>query len=124
MAAPTTAQVLAVLALLLTALSLNVSRLRLKYRVSFGDEGHKDLTVAIRAHGNALEQCLVFAVLLLTLEYQSAGMAAQLAWLGPVFVVARVVHAVAIFRRWLRLRQLAHVLSLLAQLALAMALLR
>lgn len=124
MGAPTTAQVLAVLALLLTALSLNVSRLRLKYRVSFGDEGYKDLTVAIRAHGNALEQCLLFAVLLLALEYQSNAVATQLAWLGPVFVIARVVHAAAIFRRWLRLRQLAHVLSLLAQLAVALVLLR
>ncbi len=124
MGTTTTAQVLAALALLLTGLSLNVSRLRLKYRVSFGDEGHRDLTIAIRAHGNALEQCLLFAVLLLALEHQSAALATQLVWLGPAFVVARVLHAVAIFRRWLRLRQVAHLLSLLAQMAVALALLR
>ena len=120
----TVAHVLALLAILLTVLSLNVSRLRLKYKVSYGDEGHRDLMVAIRAHGNALEQCLLFAVLMLALESQSAGGAARLAWLGPIFLLARVLHPVAMVRRWLRLRQLAHVTSLLAQLTAAWALLR
>lgn len=112
----TVPQLLALLAMLLTVLSLNVSRLRLKYKVSFGDEGHRDLIVAIRAHGNALEQCLLFAVLLLALDIQSPGEVARLAWLGPAFLLARVLHPLAIFQRWLRLRQLAHVSSLFAQL--------
>jgi uncharacterized membrane protein YecN with MAPEG domain len=115
----TVAQLLALLAVLLTVLSLNVSRLRLKYKVSYGDEGHRGLIVAIRAHGNALEQCLLFAVLLLALEIQSPGEVAQLAWLGPVFLLARVLHPLAMAQRWLRLRQLAHLSSLLAQLTAA-----
>lgn len=119
-----TAQIIAVLALLLTALSLNVSRIRLKYGVSYGDGGHKDLTISIRAHGNALEQCLLFAVLLLALDHHTGGLAAHLAWLGPAFVVTRVVHAAAMLKRWLRVRQMAHVLSLLAQLTTILALLR
>ena len=61
------ASILALLALLLTALSLNVSRLRMRHRVSFGDGGHRDLMVAVRAHGNALEQSLLFGLLLLLL---------------------------------------------------------
>lgn len=120
----TVAQLLALLAILLTLLSLNVSRLRLKYKVSYGDEGHRDLIVAIRAHGNALEQCLLFAVLVLALENQAAGEAARLGWLGSIFLLARVLHPVAMFQRWLRLRQLAHVTSLLAQVTAAWMLLR
>jgi uncharacterized membrane protein YecN with MAPEG domain len=120
----TVAHVLALLAMLLTVLSLNVSRLRLKYGVSYGADGHRELTVAIRAHGNALEQSLLFAVLMLALQSQSTGEAALLAWLGAVFVLARVMHPLAMFQRWLRLRQLAHVISLLAQLSAAGMLLR
>ncbi|MGQ2979317.1 MAG: MAPEG family protein [Polaromonas sp.] len=120
----TVAQVLALLAVLLTVLSLNVSRLRLKYKVSYGDEGRRDLIVAIRAHGNALEQCLLFAVLMLALEMSSTSEAARLAWLGPLFLIARVLHPLAMFQRWLRLRQLAHMGSLLAQLTAAWMLLQ
>ncbi|MBA4329369.1 MAG: glutathione S-transferase [Polaromonas sp.] len=120
----TVAQVLALLAVLLTVLSLNVSRLRLKYKVSYGDEGQRDLIVAIRAHGNALEQCLLFAVLMLALEMSSTSEAAGLAWLGPLFLIARVLHPLAMFQRWLRLRQLAHMGSLLSQLTAAWMLLQ
>lgn len=120
----TVAQVLALLAVLLTVLSLNVSRLRLKYKVSYGDEGQRDLIVAIRAHGNALEQCLLFAVLMLALEMSSTSEAARLAWLGPLFLIARVLHPLAMFQRWLRLRQLAHMGSLLSQLTAAWMLLQ
>ena len=120
----TVAQVVAALAILLTLLSLNVSRLRLKYGVSYGADGHRELTVAIRAHGNALEQSLLFAVLMLAVQNQPTGEAALPAWLGAVFVLARVVHPVAMFQRWLRMRQLAHVTSLLAQLTAAGMLLR
>ncbi len=69
----TVAHVLALLAMLLTALSLNVSRL---------------------------------------------------GGLGLVFLLARVLHPLAMFQRWLRLRQLAHISSLLAQLTAAWMLLR
>ncbi len=117
------AQVLALLALWLTALSLNVSRLRLRHKVSFGDGGHKDLMVAMRVHGNALEQSLLLGVLLLALQAQPGGSAALVSWLGLVFLLARVLHALAAFRRWLPLRQMAHVSSLVVQLVAAGALL-
>ncbi len=120
----TVPHVLALLASLLTVLSLNVSRLRLKHGVSYGNDGHRDLAVAIRAHGNSLEQSLLFVALMLALQSQASSEAAPLAWLGLVFIVARVMHPLAMFRRWLRLRQLAHVISLLAQLTAAGMLLR
>mgnify|MGYP000685699729 CR=1 FL=1 len=110
---------IALLALLVTGLSMNVSRLRIRHRVSYGDGGHKDLLVAIRAHGNAIEHVPLYAALAVAaamLQYTSA------VWLGlcaAVFVVARCVHALAIFTRRLALRQLAHVASTLVHITLA-----
>jgi uncharacterized protein len=117
-----TALTCAVLALLLTGLSLNVSRLRIRHKQSFGDGGHKDLMQAMRAHGNTLEQSLLFGLLMLLMEWMQPSWGA-LAAVGVVFVVARLMHAVAIFWRLLLLRQIAHVISVLCQLALALALL-
>jgi uncharacterized protein len=95
------AATLALLALGLTLLSLNVSRLRLKHRVSFGDGGHKDLLLAVRAHGNTLEQALLYAPLALAHALLAAGL----------------------FGRQLRLRQLAHLASVAVQGVLAVVLL-
>jgi uncharacterized protein len=120
---PITSWTLAVLCLLLIALSLNISRLRLRYRVSFGDGGRKDLLAATRLHGNALEQSLLFVLLLLAQE----AMAAPRAWLlglAFTFVAVRVGHAVAGYARVLPARQLAHVVTLALQLASAAQLLR
>lgn len=106
---------------LLTVLSAQVSRLRIRHRVSFGDGGHKDLLQAIRAHGNTLEQSTLFVLLLLFNEWQQPAHG----WLtlaGAAFVLARLLHAAAIFARRLKLRQAAHVLSVLLQLVLAAAL--
>lgn len=121
---PETTQALGLLAIWLTALSLNVSRLRLKHKVSFGDGGNKALGVAIRAHGNTLEQALLFAVLALALELRPAGSPDWMLWPIGVFLVARVLHTLAIFRRLLPLRQLAHVASVVVQLSFALDLLR
>lgn len=112
----------AALALLLTALSLNISRLRVRYRVSFGDGGHKDLLVAVRAHGNALEQSILFGLLLLVLELHRPG-AQALVWIAAVFVGARVLHCTAMYSRKLLLRQVAHTVSVLCQLAVVAGLL-
>jgi uncharacterized protein len=117
-----TALTCAALALLLTGLSLHISRLRIRYRMSFGDGGHKDLQVAIRAHGNALEQSLLLIMLMLLMELLRPGWSV-IAIVGIAFVAARVLHAVAIFSRQLLLRQIAHGVSVLCQLAFAIGLL-
>jgi uncharacterized protein len=119
----TVAIVLALIALGLTALSLNISRLRLKHKVSFGDGGHKDLLVAVRAHGNALEQSMLFAVLLLAAAVLGASSAAVITGCCSIFVAARIIHAAAMFGRWLKLRQLAHLATLAAQTVLALSIL-
>ena len=112
----------ATLGLLLTTLSLYISRLRIRHRVSFGDGGHKDLQVAIRAHGNTLEQSMLFGLLLLIFELNQTGVQA-LPWIAGIFIGSRLLHSVAIFGRQLLLRQIAHVLSLLSTLALVAGLL-
>ena len=122
-----TAATAVALALWLTALSLNVSRLRLRHKLSYGHGAHKDLEAAVRAHGNTLEQSLLFLLLLLLTELHWPG-AGGLAWLGGAFVVSRVLYGMAVFSRRLPLRQLSHVVSLVLQLALvatlSMALMR
>ncbi len=112
---------IALLALLITGLSIRVSILRLRHRVSFGDGGHKDLLVAIRAHGNALEQSMLYSALALSCVALPGVPPVTLASCASVFVVARLLHAAAIFGRQLLLRQAAHVVSVLVHLSLATA---
>jgi uncharacterized protein len=117
-----TALTSALLTLLLIGLSLNISRLRIRYKQSFGDGGHKDLLLAIRAHGNTLEQGLLFALLMLLMELTQPAWG-MLGAVGAVFLLARLLHALAMFQRLLLLRQIAHGVSVVCQLALALALL-
>lgn len=107
----------ALTALWLTALSVNISRLRLRHRVSHGDGGHRDLLLAIRAHGNTLEQATVFLLLLLVAELMGVA-PALLQGASAAFALARLAHAWALWRRRLPVRQLAHVVTVLAQLSL------
>lgn len=118
------AATLATLALLLTALSLQVSRLRMRHRQTWGDGGHKDLTVAVRTHGNTLEQSLLFGLLVLALAQAGDTAATALAAVCTVFVLARIVYCTAAFGRRLPWRQAAHALTLLCQLAATLLLVR
>jgi uncharacterized protein len=108
------------LCLLITALSLNISRLRIRYRISYGHGNHKDLEVAVRAHGNALEQAVLMLILLGLLEGMPAD-TSLLQGLAIGFVVARVLHAGAALSRQLLLRQVSHAATVLLQLACACA---
>lgn len=112
---------IAVLAVLITGLSIQVSQLRLRHRVSFGDGGHKDLLLAVRAHGNTLEQSTLFGLLALAAANLPSPPTAVLSGACAAFVIARLVHAWALFARRLTMRQAAHALSTLVHLALALA---
>jgi uncharacterized protein len=116
-----TALTAGILAFVLTALSLRVSQLRLRHRVSFGHGGQKDLEVASRAHGNTLEQSLLFLFLLLLCEVRGVG-TAWMVGIATAFVAARLLHAVGMFGRRLLLRQVAHAATLVLQLGLAVLL--
>jgi uncharacterized membrane protein YecN with MAPEG domain len=88
------------LTILLTGLSLNISRLRIRHRVSYGHADHRDLEVAVRAHGNCLEQTLLFVLLLVIAELMSSP-SDLLVVLAVGFAAARILHVVAIFTRQL-----------------------
>lgn len=110
------ATTLVTLALLLTALSLHVSRLRLRYRQTWGDGGHKDLAAAIRTHGNTLEQSMLFGLLLLAHAQFHSATPGALAAACAAFVLARLLYCIGAFARRLAWRQAAHAITLLAQL--------
>jgi uncharacterized protein len=82
----------ALLCLLLVALALPVSRLRMKERIGIGDGGNPELARAIRAHANAVEWVLPLLLLMLIAELNRAP-ALLLHACGIVLVVARVLHA-------------------------------
>ena len=59
-------------ALLLIKFSFDVVRLRMQYRVGYGDGGFSELQVAIRVHGNAVEYVPIGLILLLFMEMNGA----------------------------------------------------
>ena len=92
--------------LFIAGLSANVSRLRIREKVSLGDGGNKIMQKAIRAHGNAVENLLPFALLLLAYEAQG-GPPQWILGMGSLFLITRVFHAWGMlgskkfrFRRW------------------------
>lgn len=113
----------ALLSLLLIGLSLNVSRLRFRYRVSFGDGGNPVLTTAIRAHGNSLEQSLLFIALIYFLEIVAALDRVWVIGLAGSFIGLRVLYCIALFARHRRLRQFSHGLTMLVLLVATLLLL-
>ena len=113
----------ALLSLLLIGLSLNVSRLRMRYRVAFGDGGNPALNAAIRAHGNSLEQSLLFSLLLYFLETATAPQPAWVIGLAAAFIGLRLLYCGALFGRRLKLRQLSHALTMLVLLVTTLLLL-
>ena len=116
---PYSACIAVALAMLLIALSLNVSRLRIAHKVSFGDGGHKDVTMAMRAHGNSLEQSIVFVPLLYFIESYASSSSGTVLALGAAFIVLRLVYCRALFMRVLLVRQIAHALTMVLLFAAA-----
>ncbi|WP_394558939.1 MAPEG family protein [Aquipseudomonas alcaligenes] len=113
----------AILALLLIALSLNISRLRMRHQVAFGDGGKPDLTKAVRAHGNSLEQSVLFIVLLYLGEATGQIGGPLTAALGFAFIMLRLLYCTGLFARILLLRQASHALTMLVLLAVTLFLL-
>ncbi|MFI8418341.1 MAPEG family protein [Serratia sp. NPDC078593] len=78
-------------ALLLIKLSYDVVRLRMQYRVAYGDGGFYELQTAIRVHGNAVEYIPIAAVLLVLMEMNGTAI-----WMihlcGLMLMSGRLVH--------------------------------
>jgi hypothetical protein len=120
---PTSIYTAAALSLLLLTLSLNISRLRLAHKISFGDGGAKELAMAVRAHGNSLEQSVLFIPLLYLMETHTHPDPRLVLAVGGTFILLRVVYCAALFRRALPIRQIAHGLTVLVQLVATTAIL-
>ena len=94
----TTAYFASILGLLIIALALNVSRTRIKHKISFGDGGIKELKGAIRAHGNAIENVPFILILLFFYEVEE-GNQTIVWWIGTIFTISRFLHAWGMIKR-------------------------
>lgn len=92
MIVPVSAVYAAVIALMMLALAFRVSGFRLRDRVNLGDQGSRDLRVAVRSHANLVEYAPLFVLLLFIGELNGA----PVEWLhgaGLLFVLSRFAHA-------------------------------
>ena len=82
-----------ILALIFYKLSINVIRLRRKYKISLGSsKKHKDLDQAIRAHGNLSEFLPIGLILLACLEVNLLPKIVVF-MCGLFFLIGRYLHA-------------------------------
>lgn len=82
----------AILTLLYLALSINVTRLRFKHRISLGAGEVPRLERAMRAHGNFIEYVPLILILMGFLE-GLGGSAIGLHLIGGLLFIARLFHA-------------------------------
>lgn len=92
---------------------LDVVRLRRQYRVSIGDGGVSDLQLAIRIHGNAVENIPVALFLLVMMEMNGADIW-MLHLLGLFFFFGRLMHAYGLRSRTVLWRRNGMILTLLS----------
>ena len=93
---PITAVFTGVLAIMLAVISVRVTRLRQKKKISLSDGGDKEMTAAIRVQGNFTEYVPMALLLMGLLE--SAGAKHWIIYLfGALLVAARIAHAYALY---------------------------
>ncbi|WP_122075383.1 MAPEG family protein [Pseudophaeobacter sp. EL27] len=111
-------------ALMFVYLTLAVSRLRIKHRVSVGDGDNRAILVAIRAQGNFVEYTPIGLILMAAAETQGAPTLALHA-LGAMLIGGRLLHAIGFTRhpQILILRQAGIVLNLVMVLAAGLGIL-
>lgn len=97
MQAPITALYAAICALFIAAMVLHVATLRRRFRVGIGDGGERQLALAVRAHGNAVETIPIALILLLMLELNQ-GQTGVLHAFGTALIVGRFLHAFGLSR--------------------------
>jgi len=100
--------------LILVLLAINVSLIRIRNKISYGDGGNKELLKAIRVHANGIEQVPVFSLLLLALTLNSASSSVLSAFV-VVFTFARCSHAVGMLFGIHRARQVGAGITYLLQ---------
>ena len=91
-------------AVLLVKLSLDVVKLRMQYRVAYGDGGFYELQTAIRVHGNAVEYIPIGAILLILMEMNGA-LVIMIHLCGILLLVGRLFHYAGLRQREFRWRR-------------------
>ena len=91
--------------LLIILLAMNISRLRMKYKVANGDGNNKEINKAIRAHMNSLEHILPFSLLLYVLQTQMTS-TVIFAILAFSFLCIRLLHSYSMLSSKFKLRQI------------------
>jgi hypothetical protein len=84
---------------------MNISRLRMKYKVANGDGNNKEINKAIRAHMNSLEHILPFSLLLYVLQTQMTS-TVIFAILAFSFLCIRLLHSYSMLSSKFKLRQI------------------
>ena len=107
-------------AFLMVWLSLKVIKIRRSNKISIGDGGIDDLTIAIAAQSNAVEYIPISLLLLFALEYNQANMIA-IHLLGAALIIGRIVHAKGLLSSNLKQRVLGMQITIYTLLALAIA---
>ena len=107
-------------AFLMVWLSLKVIKIRRSNKISIGDGGIDDLTIAIAAQSNAVEYIPISLLLLFALEYNQANMLA-IHLLGTALIIGRIVHARGLLSSNLKQRVLGMQITIYTLLALAIA---
>lgn len=92
---------------------LDVVRLRRQYRVSIGDGGVSDLQLAIRIHGNAVENIPIALFMLVMMEMNGADIW-MLHLLALFFFFGRLMHAYGLRSRTVLWRRNGMILTLLS----------
>jgi len=94
---PVTSVVALLLSFLIIYLALRVVSYRRKYRIGYGDAGNKELSKAMSAHSNAIENIPLALVLLLLLELNNANQI-LLITLGCLLILARLIQAFGLLK--------------------------
>lgn len=101
-------------ALLLIKLSFDVVKLRMQYRVAYGDGGFYELQTAIRVHGNAVEYIPIGAIMLVLMEMNGA-LIGMIHLCGILLILGRLFHYYGLRQRefsWRRYGMMSTYLSL------------
>ncbi|KZN39804.1 MAPEG family protein [Pseudoalteromonas luteoviolacea] len=100
-------------------LSLDVIKLRRRYKVGIGDAGHSDLITAIRAHANFIEYTPLAVILIFILEYQNVS-SVWLIIFASTFLIGRFLHALALNKSYIQTRVIGMLMTFLTLIGLAL----
>lgn len=95
---PITLTIAAAAALLSIWMGWRVSQLRLRHKVSIGDEGNVQVAARMRAHANYAEYTPFFLILLALVEL-ALGSEGWLWGVAILYILARIAHAFGMDRR-------------------------